>query len=411
VNCSHCGHKNPAEYGFCGMCGKALRQSSPLRPAEMEEPTPVYVRDLHERRAPAGRQVTESASRGGTTISGPSFLGLDDQKSGPEFSYLLDDEPSRGPGRVLLALVIILALAGLGWWQVKQHGGSAWLISLLRDPKQLMQKNQGRGEDGVPADRLNRSKAALQDSTDNPNATREADLQVDGDKLVPKQGESLDIKKSASPGSPSQSDGSSSADSQDGQPGKINAAQAVPKQPSPEDESSNSKSQTTRNTEAAVRKPADGENASAISKTPRSGAEQATSGESGDEEAASGPDSRPAEAKKLAAKTQQAARSPEDSNVLIAQKYLYGQGVRQDCNRALTLLRPAADSSSVKARTMLGAMYATGHCVPQDLPRSYHWFALALREEPSNIWVSRNLQSIWNQMSDSEKQTAMRMSK
>ena len=117
------------------------------------------------------------------------------------------------------------------------------------------------------------------------------------------------------------------------------------------------------------------------------------------------------EAKKLAAKTQQAARSPEDSNVLIAQKYLYGQGVRQDCNRALTLLRPAADSSSVKARTLLGAMYATGHCVPQNLPSSYHWFALALREDPNNIWVSRNLQSIWNQMSDSEKQTAMRMSK
>lgn len=411
MNCSHCGHENPAEYGFCGMCGKALRQVSPLRPAEMEEPATVYVPNLHERPAPAGRQVPESAPRAGTTICGPSFLGLDDQKSAPEFSYLLEDEPSRRPGRVLLALVIIFALAALGWWQVKQHGGSARLISLLRDPKQLMQKSDSKGADGVPADRLNRSKAAMQDSTDNPNATREADLQVEGDKLVAKPGESLDIKKSASPESASQANGSSSADSQDGQPGKVNAEQALRKQQSPEDESSNSKSSTTRNTEAAVRKPAVGENASANSKTPRSGAEQATPGESGDEDAASESDTRPVEAKKLAAKTQQAARSPEDSNVLIAQKYLYGQGVRQDCNRALTLLRPAADSSSVKARTMLGAMYATGHCVPQDLPRSYHWFALALREEPSNIWVARNLQSIWNQMSDSEKQTAMRMQK
>jgi len=406
VKCSHCGHENPTEYGFCGMCGKTLRQPSPLRPAEMEEPAPVYLPDLRERGAPVARQVTESAPSA-TSISGPSFLGLGDQTSAPEFSYLLEDEPSRGPGRILLALVIILALAGLGWWQVQRHGGNAWLISVLRNPKQLMQK--GNAEDGVPADRLNRSKAALEDSTTNPNATREAILQVEGDKLVPKQGESLDIKKSDLQTSASQSDGSSSVDSQDGQPGKVNAEQAVRKQPSSEDQPSDSKS--PKNTEAAFRKSAVGESASAKSKTPRSGAEQATSGESGDEEAASEPDTRPVEAKKLAAKTQQAARSPEDSNVLIAQKYLYGQGVRQDCNRALTLLRPAADSSSVKARTLLGAMYATGHCVPQNLPSSYHWFALALREDPNNIWVSRNLQSIWNQMSDSEKQTAMRMSK
>jgi TPR repeat protein len=102
--------------------------------------------------------------------------------------------------------------------------------------------------------------------------------------------------------------------------------------------------------------------------------------------------------------------SAADSTRLVAEKYLYGQGVRQDCNRALALLRPAADSN-VKARSLLGAMYATGHCVPRDLPRSYHWFALALREEPNNVWVSRNLQSVWNQMSDSEKQLATRMTK
>src|SRR5438309_2295538 len=183
------------------MCGKTLRQPSPLRPAEMEEPAPVYLPDLRERGAPVARQVTESAPSA-TSISGPSFLGLGDQTSAPEFSYLLEDEPSRGPGRILLALVIILAVA----------------------------------------------------------------------------------------------------------------EQAVRKQPSSEDEPSDSKS--PKNTEAAVRKPAVGENASAKSKTPRSGAEQATSGESGDEEAASEPDTRPVEAKKLAAKTQQAARSPEDSNVL-----------------------------------------------------------------------------------------------
>ena len=97
MKCSHCGHENPTEYGFCGMCGKTLRQPSPLRPAEMEEPAPVYLPDLRERGAPVARQVTESAPSA-TSISGPSFLGLGDQTSAPEFSYLLEDEPSRGPG-------------------------------------------------------------------------------------------------------------------------------------------------------------------------------------------------------------------------------------------------------------------------------------------------------------------------
>ena len=62
-----------------------------------------------------------------------------------------------------------------------------------------------------------------------------------------------------------------------------------------------------------------------------------------------------------------------------------------------------------RLRLSLGAMYATGHCVPRDLPSSYHWFALALRQQPKNIWLEKNLESVWNQMNSSEKQLAMRM--
>jgi TPR repeat protein len=103
--------------------------------------------------------------------------------------------------------------------------------------------------------------------------------------------------------------------------------------------------------------------------------------------------------------------SDDDQTTRIAEKYLYGDGVPQDCNRAVSLLRPAAEASQAKARTILGAMYATGHCVPRDLPSSYHWFALALRQQPNNIWVEKNLESVWNQMSPSEKQLAMRMTR
>ncbi len=37
-----------------------------------------------------------------------------------------------------------------------------------------------------------------------------------------------------------------------------------------------------------------------------------------------------------------------------------------------------ARQSNPKAQTLLGAMYATGHCVGRDLPNAYRWFAKAL---------------------------------
>ena len=107
----------------------------------------------------------------------------------------------------------------------------------------------------------------------------------------------------------------------------------------------------------------------------------------------------------------QSGSSADDPAVADAERYLYGRGVRQNCGRALSALHPAADASNPKARTLLGAMYATGHCVPRDLPSSYRWFTLALREDPNNVWVERNLQTVWNEMSASEKQRAMRMAK
>ena len=54
----------------------------------------------------------------------------------------------------------------------------------------------------------------------------------------------------------------------------------------------------------------------------------------------------------------------------------------------------------------MGTMYATGHCVSRDLPSAYKWFALALRVDPNNSVVERNLSSVWNQMTPPERQLA-----
>jgi hypothetical protein len=136
----------------------------------------------------------------------------------------------------------------------------------------------------------------------------------------------------------------------------------------------------------------------------------------GDETSSTTPPSRePAEARRssgaVARKQEQGdrrQRAGDDLLVDTAQNYLYGRGVPRDCDRALTYLRRAADTSA-RAKTQLGALYATGQCVPRDRPTAYHWLALAFRADPGNSFLERDLQMLWNQMTGEERQRAMRM--
>jgi hypothetical protein len=88
------------------------------------------------------------------------------------------------------------------------------------------------------------------------------------------------------------------------------------------------------------------------------------------------------------------------------ESYLYGRNGTADCGNAIKYLKMAADQQHAKARSMMGTMYATGHCVPRDLPSSYRWFALALRVDPNNSILEKNLRAIWNQMTPPERQLA-----
>jgi hypothetical protein len=98
----------------------------------------------------------------------------------------------------------------------------------------------------------------------------------------------------------------------------------------------------------------------------------------------------------------------EDRLVADGEKYLYGQGVPQDCERAQRNLQIGARQSNARAQTLLGAMYATGHCVNRDLPTAYRWFAKALHGDPGNSRVQRDLEVLWKQMTPEERQLAMK---
>jgi len=90
------------------------------------------------------------------------------------------------------------------------------------------------------------------------------------------------------------------------------------------------------------------------------------------------------------------------------ERYLYGTGVPQNCARAQSSLLTAAQHSDAKAQSMLGTMYATGHCVSRDLPLSYLWFSRAFHQDPSNARVEQDLRIVWNQMTSDERQMALR---
>jgi hypothetical protein len=90
------------------------------------------------------------------------------------------------------------------------------------------------------------------------------------------------------------------------------------------------------------------------------------------------------------------------------QKYLYGNGVRENCGRARKDLLAAAQHSSAKAQNVLGTMYATGHCATRDLPTAYRWFGRSLRQDPSNSRIEQDLKVLWNQMTPEERKLALR---
>jgi TPR repeat protein len=91
-----------------------------------------------------------------------------------------------------------------------------------------------------------------------------------------------------------------------------------------------------------------------------------------------------------------------------AERYIYGRGVPQDCDHGVRLLK--ADQTDAKAMISLGGLYTTGTCTPRDLPTAYRWFAMALHKDPDNQALQNDLQKLWSQMTQPERQLAIKLS-
>jgi len=422
VRCPRCGNENPESNRFCGMCGTTLLQApatAAVGHGQAQAPVPRNGAESMATAAPAppaGKATPPPAAPAGPTvpvISGPSFLGLNqpasqsarrrpglsiDPHSSPSSSnldYLLEDEEEPGGGGAWKFILIVVALAlavGFGYLRWK-HQGLGWLLS---------------GTKSAPA--------ATQTSEPPESTTPPPPSSGDGTTSTPA---AIPTATAGSqPAATSSTAPSSAAPASANNPASSTPASSAPPPPPTNPTSTPTNSAATPASsspgDAAKSEPAAPATAAPPTATPSpaapSTATEDTSPATSDaapEATAERPKDVPA---KLTAKPTAPVRPAKVDPVAEAQKYLYGHGAQQDCERGLRLLKPAAAQSNPKAMIEMGALYSAGLCTPRDLPTAYRWFALALRKDPDNQAVQTDLQKLWGEMTQPERQLAIRLS-
>jgi hypothetical protein len=298
-----------------------------------------------------------------TTISGPSLLGLDSASErkpigDPTLDSLRDrsfsgldyfyepEEKSVGGRQILLLLVLLAALGAAGWWTYKNYLGA---VSHPAKPTAANPVSESPGDNS--AAKTDSSAAATTQAT------------------------------SPAPANSASTSAATPA-----------ASAAQPSTPQP-----TSPPAQARKPNPPVTPPMREETVTASRTTPA-------------------PASKPAPPKisRAEAPVEQPAPAAEtdgngDAAYRKAEALLYGRGVSANCDDAVKFLKEASAKQNAKARSMFGTMYATGHCVPRDLPTSYSWFALALHVDPNNQILEQDLTAVWNQMTPPERQMATKM--
>jgi hypothetical protein len=368
VHCPGCGYDgNNPYFRFCGMCGSSLRNPARTPPA------PPVARPVSAPTAPA------------LTIDSYSILGLEDHsveraipaddgpRSQPDFyeaprhhaDYLLDDDEPRGPRwRIYLEVVLLLIGAGVLAWQWQGSGNAAAVWSVLTPARTPASRAIPAAEAPV---------AAENPPTPPPAPTPAA--APTSDRVSAAATSVAPVPAAAQPAPATSAAAPPSAAPQD---------QVAAQVPPPEEH-------------APAAAPAPNKPSPAVpDATPEPDSNSASSTQSA--------------AQAAPASIKPAAFSAADANQLFAegQKYLYGNGVERDCGRALEDLQLAARLSA-EAASLLGTMYASGHCVGQNLAPAYHWYARALHRDPANTRYKSDLEVLWNQMTPEDRQAALRI--
>ena len=302
--------------------------------------------------------VQSSPSQPSTTpvTASPPSIDLLRETSFSSFgSFMEPEEPKAGVGRIVLLLVLLIGLGIAGWWAYTNYVGAT-------ESRKLQAAISGAEQ--TPADQT---------------------VQKPPDEAAPNPADNSKNEPSAKSATPAAAPDNSSS--------PASSAPAPPPAAS-QPENTGSKVADEEAKQAATAKQAP---------VPR-----ATSRTSPGQKSAAKREPLVAAAR-TPSRAEPAAADNGDAAFRRGEAYLYGRGVRENCDEAVKNLKIASSESSAKARSAFGTMYATGHCVPRDLPTSYLWFALALRADPANQILEKDLNAVWNQMTPPERQQATRM--
>jgi len=328
------------------------------------------------------------------SIGGPSFLGLSDTPALPPED--VGKVAPRSHWRAWVAAIVILTFAGLGAleWRAEKNQSSSGPIGVMK-----MQIERLKGKKGAvvtPASTTGTATeaapAAAQPGASGP------DVQV-----VPEQKPSQTTppsngnkpagapEKPATPGASSTTPAAPAPQTQ-AQPAKETAA--------PEQAQSNNTNGPA--TEGTTSEPA-GTNAAQTSGKETQGPKSAP----GAEEL-----SRAQNASDAAAASawlwKSVAKGNPEAPIKLANMYIKGDGVPQNCEQALVLLRSAAAKENAAASSRLGSMYAAGTCVPRDRVRAYEYISSAVEANPNAAWARDFRQQLWAHMTPQERSQAQK---
>jgi hypothetical protein len=450
MHCEKCGHSNPENHKFCGMCGSKLTKvvsSIPIDdndPLELESPLyrfedhsqlaaeePAELRERDQRRElvrdagsrnslPRERKATSSIAvenlprevvereeprpdptrnRTNTGIGGPSFLGLGYEDGGnsgfvydkPRNDGFIYDTDGETPGYLLEE-----TRRGVSW--------RAWALLLL------LAAGAGLGYIQWRASRHQGPDLATILARNGITVDPSGPVIPDKSAKPPAQKPSAPANDAAKTDSINASgENASSDDSKDAKP------------PSPDATSDGKDANAASSDGTGKGKSSDGkaDAASAASKTgsntePGNDSDKAKSAAATKDDDEGKPESdgpaakatKPSNAKAVADEEEPAqpkSLGDKDPLMIQADKYIQGRGVRQNCSAGVNLLRQGVNTGNPAASVKLGALYWSGTCVTQSKVTAYQWFSRAHSLEPQNRWVERSRNSLWASMSSEEK--------
>jgi hypothetical protein len=353
-------------------------------------------------------QQSQLPANSGTTISGPSFLGLSDRPQ--TFAAAVGVEegeyaPRNYHWRAWFAVAIVLVFVALGVleWRAQVNQTQNGPVEVIRTRLRKIGQSAMTEIAGDSSASTNNSSKPEMQVQEQPHAQPAAPHNPD------------ELSGAANTGS---STSAQSADQTATNAAASNAHSAPPPASSaPTPTTETGAEESAKAPDVSAKKPAVDNSAQQIAATKLPTAKnQADKSSDGDASAKGNPGAdEMMKAKNASDSAAEAAwlwkataKGNPDAPVQLADMYIQGDGVPRSCEQAMVLLKTAAEKENARARNRLASMYATGTCVQRNRVEAYRWMSSALTANPNSEWAQQNRDLIWQQMTPDERAMAQK---